>query len=124
MIIIMPNPSLNHIERNVAEDNIIKDIRNLFKLRKKKDNDIKDKIIRDIRFLLETEEGDYYEPIRTCNAFDDNFIEHESKGDKNKIVSIEEYLNGIKRYLSKMINDHKIQGEQKIQFNYMSSKRS
>ena len=50
----MPNPSLNHIERNITEYNTIKDIRNLFKLKKKKHNDIKDKIIRDIRFLFET----------------------------------------------------------------------
>ena len=49
----MPNPSLNHKERNITEDNTIKDIRNLFKLKKKKDNDVKDKIIRDIRFLFE-----------------------------------------------------------------------
>ena len=49
----MPNPSLNHIERNITEYNTIKDIRNLFKLKTKKDN-IKDKIIRDIRFLFET----------------------------------------------------------------------
>ena len=120
----MPNPSLNHIERNITEYNTIKDIRNLFKLKKKKDNDIKDKIIRDIRFLFETQEGDYYEPIRIRNSFDDNFIEHESNGDKNKTLSTDEYLNGITPYLSKMINDHKIQGEWKIQFNSMSSKRS
>ena len=49
----MPTPPLNHIERNITEDNTIKDIRNLFKLKKKKDNDVKDKIIRDIRFLFE-----------------------------------------------------------------------
>lgn len=42
----MINPSLNQIERNIAEDNIIKDIRNLLKLKKKKDNKIKDKKIK------------------------------------------------------------------------------
>ena len=31
----MPNSSLNQIERNIAEDNIIKGIQNLFKLKKK-----------------------------------------------------------------------------------------
>ena len=34
----MPNPSLNQVERNIAEDNIIEDIRSLLKLKKKKDN--------------------------------------------------------------------------------------
>ena len=32
----MPNLTTNKIERNIAEDNIIKDIRNLYKKRKKK----------------------------------------------------------------------------------------
>ena len=40
-------PLLNEIEKkikiNIAEDNIIKGIRNLFRLKKKKDNGIKDK---------------------------------------------------------------------------------
>ena len=50
-------PLLNEIEKkikiNIAEDNIIKGIRNLFRLKKKKDNGIKDKIIRGIRTLFE-----------------------------------------------------------------------
>ena len=41
---------LNHttklIERNIAEDVIIKDIRNIFRLKKKNDSSSKDKIIR------------------------------------------------------------------------------
>ena len=32
----MPNPTPTQIERNAIEDNIIKDIRNLFRLKKKK----------------------------------------------------------------------------------------
>ena len=32
----MANPIANQIERNIAKDNIIKDIRNLFMLEKKK----------------------------------------------------------------------------------------
>ena len=39
--IIIPNLAPNQIERNTIENNIIKDIRNLF--RSKKDKDIKDK---------------------------------------------------------------------------------
>ena len=42
-------------------------------------------------------------------------IEYESKGDKNKILSPEEYLDIIRPYLSYMINDHKTQSEWKIQ---------
>ena len=32
----MPNHTTNQIERNIAEDNRIKDIRNIFRLEKKK----------------------------------------------------------------------------------------
>ena len=46
-------------------DNIIKDVRNFFRL-KKENEAIKDKIIRDIRnlFQLEKKEEDYYKPVR------------------------------------------------------------
>ena len=30
----MPNPITNQVERNIAEGNIIKDIRNIFRLKK------------------------------------------------------------------------------------------
>ena len=37
----MSNPISNQIERNITEDNIIKDIRYLLKLKKKKDHNLK-----------------------------------------------------------------------------------
>ena len=48
------------------EDNVIKDIRNLFKL-KKENKAIKCKVIRDIRNLFEHEEEDYYKSVRKNN---------------------------------------------------------
>ena len=36
-----------------------------------------------------------------------NYIEYESKGDKDKNLAPKEYLNIIRPYLSDMINDHK-----------------
>ena len=48
------------------EDNVIKDIRNLFKL-KKENKAIKCKVIRDIRNLFEHEEEDYYKSVRKSN---------------------------------------------------------
>ena len=105
----MPNPETNQIERNIAIE-IIKGIRNLFK-KKKKDNGIKDKIIRDIRTLFETEGKNYYEPVRISNAFDDNFIEYGSNTGKDERLSIEEYLDKIIPYLSDMVNDLKTQDE-------------
>ena len=47
------------------EENIIKNIRNLFKLKKEKER-IKDRIITDIRTLFKQEDN-YYKPIRVGN---------------------------------------------------------
>ena len=57
---------------------------------------------------------DYYKPIKTNDAFNSNYIEYEYKGDKNKTLSIKEYLNMIRPYLRDIINDHKTQGEWKF----------
>ena len=89
----MPNLATNQIERNTAEENGIKDIRNLFRLKREKDNCIKDKIIRDTRTLFESEEEDYYQRVRISNVFNNNYIEYESNGDKDKTPSIDEYLD-------------------------------
>ena len=64
--------------------------------------------------MYESEEY-YYEPVRSSNAFNNNYVEYESNGDKDKILTVKEYLDMIKQYLSNIINDHKTQGEWKIQ---------
>ena len=70
---------------------------------------------------------DYYKPIIVKSAFNNNYIQYESKGDKNKILTISEYLDMIRPYLVDMINDHKNQSEWKIQLsaaiNFISSKQ-
>ena len=53
---------------------------------------------------------DYYESIIVKTAFDGNYIQYESKGDKGKNVSIKRYLKAIKPYLSDLINKHKTHG--------------
>ena len=52
-------------------------------------------------------EEECYRPIKINGAFDDNYIEYQIKGNKHKILSIKEYLNITKPYLSNIINDHK-----------------
>ena len=37
--------------------------------KEKKDDDIKDRVLRDIRTLFESDEKDYYKPKRTGNGF-------------------------------------------------------
>ena len=81
-----------------SEENIIKSIRIFFKI-KKENEAIKDRIIRDIRTLFEQEEKDYYEARRVGNFWNINYIEYESSGDRNKNVSVKEYLDKIKPYL-------------------------
>ena len=55
-------------------------------------------------------------------------MEYESKGDKDKISSVKEYPDMMRPYLSDIINDHKTEGEWKIQLtmtiDFMSSKDS
>ena len=53
---------------------------------------------------------DYYEPIIVKTAFDGNYIQYESKGDKGKNLSIKRYLKRIRPYLSDLKNNHKTRG--------------
>ena len=53
---------------------------------------------------------DYYKPVITRGAFDGSYIQYESKGEKGKNLSIKEYLNIIKPYLSDIINGHETRG--------------
>ena len=77
------------------EKNIVKNIRNLFRL-EKVTKAIKDRIIRDIKNPFEYEEKDYYKPVVTNNFRSYNYIESKSIG-KRKTRSVEEYLNKINK---------------------------
>ena len=99
--IMMENP-------RPEEENIIKDIRNLFRL-KKETKAIKDRILWDIKNLFkhEKEEENYYQPVRVSNFCGNNYIQYKSNGDKNKILSVEEYRNEISSYLKDILNNLK-----------------
>ena len=90
--------------------------KNLSKLNKYHDyDDIEYRRIRDIKNLFGLSiKKDYYKPIKTNDAFNNDYIEYESKGDKNKTLSVKEYLNMIRPYLRDIINDNKTQGEWNI----------
>ena len=63
--------------KETTEENKIKSIINLFKL-KKENETIKDRIIRYIRTLFEQEEEkDYYKAIRVRNFWNNIYIEYE-----------------------------------------------
>ena len=78
--------------------------------------------IKDIENLFEADDNDdYYKPILVKSYFNESHKYYESRGDKDKKLSIEQYLDVIKPYLSDLINDHKAietsSNEWKIQIN-------
>ena len=69
---------------------------------------IKDSIVRDIRTLFEQEDdADYFERKRVSNFLNNNYIEYESNGDRNKNLSLDRYLDKIEPYLRDVIIDQK-----------------
>ena len=48
---------------------------------------------------------DCYKPVTVSNFWSNNYIEYESKSDRNKRRSLEEYLNKIIPYLKGIINN-------------------
>ena len=62
--------------------------------------------IRDIKNLFEHDEKDYYKLVRIGNFWSNNYNEYKSKGDR-KTLSIEEYLNETRPYLTDIINNLK-----------------
>ena len=70
----------------------------------------------DLDYLFnEDDEEDYYEPVEIKSAFDNSYIQYESRGDRNADLSLAEYLNIIIQYLRDMIDNHKHRGKLKIQ---------
>ena len=53
-------------------------------------------------------DNDYYKPILVQNSFDENYKYYESRGDKDKKLLIEQYLDMIKPCLSDLINENKV----------------
>ena len=80
------------------------------KKEKKRHNEriIKDRITRETRTPFEQQEQDYYEPKRGNNFWRNNYIEYERNGDKNRTLSIDEYLKVTKPYLRNIIIIFKI----------------
>ena len=65
--------------------------------------------IRDIETLFdEASEEDYYKPIFVKSSHKGNYKYYESNGDKEKILSVKQYLNKITPYLYDLINDRRI----------------
>ena len=104
------------IQKQFDEDNIIKNIRNFFKL-KKEDKVIKDRTIRDIRTFFEQEE-DSYKIGRVGNFGTTIMLNMKVTLIKNKNISATEYLNKVKPYLKDIVTDLQLT----IAVNFISSK--
>ena len=112
-----------------TEKNILELEESLSKIKKYYDyDDIEYKGIRGVgNLFIQSTDEDYYKPIKTFSVFDNknNYIEYEIKVYKDKNLSVQEYLDMIRPYLSYMLNDHKIQEDRKIKLtmsiNFMSS---
>ena len=71
--------------------------------------DFDDYGIRDIESLFDkVSKEDYYKPILVKSSFKGNYKYYESRGDKEKRLSVKQYLNKITPYLYDLINDHRI----------------
>ena len=89
---------------------------NLFKPNRYYDyDDIEYKGISTVKNLYDLPiNTDYYKPIITNGAFNKNYIQYESKENKDKKLTPSEYLDMIRPYLGDIINDRKTQGEWRI----------
>ena len=108
------------------EENIIKYIRNLFRLKKelnytaiknirnlfrleKETKATKDRLLRDVKNISEheKEEENCYKSVRVNNFWSKNYIEYGSKGNRNKALSVKEHLNKTRPQLKGIINNLK-----------------
>ena len=117
--------NLSDEEKEKIYDNLVELVNKLNKKEKYRYHDRDDLDyhgIRDIENLFDNvNDNDYYKPILVKSSFKENYKYYESRGDKDKKLSIEQYLDMIKPYLSDLINENKAietsSNEWKIQIN-------
>ena len=65
--------------------------------------------IRDFENLFDADnnDDDYYKTILVKSSFKENYKYHESRSDKDKKLSVKQYLYKIMLYLSDLINENK-----------------
>ena len=70
--------------------------------------------IKDIKDLFKLSiDKDHYKPILVKSGYNNSCVQYESRGDR--ILTIQEYLALIEKYLTELINHYKNEGEWKIQ---------
>ena len=84
-------------------ENLIKNARNLFGLKKKRTK-------LHCNLFEHEEEENCYKLVRISNFLRNNFIEYENNDGRKKSLSVEEYLDKIRPYLKDIINSLKKSG--------------
>ena len=92
-IIIIDIRNLFRLRKEPYYTAIIKNIRNLFIL-ESENKAIKGRILGDIKnFLSMKKKKIIKKPVRVSKFWSNNYIEYESNSDRNKRLSVKEYLN-------------------------------
>ena len=60
-------------------------------------------------FFHQEEEENYYKLVRVSNFWSNNYIEYESNSDRNKTLSVEEYLNKRRPYITTNLKNSETQ---------------
>ena len=124
--------NLSEKEKEEIYDHLVKLVKTLDKKEKyqyQDRNDLDYYGITDIEDFLDNVD-DYYKPILIKSSFKDNYKYYESRGDKDKKLSVKQYLYMIMPHVRDIINDNKAirnnSNEWKIQINmhvnFISSK--
>ena len=86
---------------------------------------IKERILREIKPLFDQQEKDYYKSVRSGNSWNKNYAEYERSGDRNKKLSVKDYLIENKPYFRYIIVNLQKSDTWKIQLtiaiNFISS---
>ena len=103
--------NLSDKEKEKNYDNLVELVNTLIKKEKYKyhdRNDLDYHGIGDMENLFDdVDNDDYYTPILVKGSFDENHKYYESRGDKDKKLSVTQYLHKIVPYLRDIINENK-----------------
>ena len=116
--------NLSDKEKEEIYDYLVKLVKNLDKKEKYQyhdRNDLDYYEIKDKENLFGNVDDDSYKPILIKSSFKDNYKYYECREDKDKSLSVKQYLHKILPYFSDRINDHKAirnkSNEWKVQIN-------
>ena len=105
--------NLSNNEKEKIYDDLVKLANTLDKKEEHKHSDHDDLDYFGIRELeklfddIDIDDDNYYKPVLIRSSFEGTYKCYESRGDKDKILSVTQYLYMIITYFSDLINDHK-----------------